>query len=241
MKTVVIADDEPIMRLDLTLMLEELGYTAVGEASDGFDAVELCRSLHPDVVLLDIKMPVFDGLGAAETIIDEDLAGCVVLITAFFDAQFAERAAQIGVTGYLIKPIDSHRLLPALEVAISQGRRLREARARTRAAETKLSESRLIERAKALLAQEESVSESDAYRKLQRLAMDKRCSIASLAETVVKRSSQRETVNRAKQILMRRDGLSDAAAYKKLTRLAEGAGVPLLQTARDLLAGEEKT
>ncbi|HIT18425.1 MAG TPA: response regulator [Candidatus Fimivivens faecavium] len=238
MKTVVIADDEPIMRLDLTLMLEELGYETVGEASDGFDAVEVCRRRHPDVVLLDIKMPVFDGLGAAEAIIEEGLAGCVVLITAFFDAKFAERAAQIGVTGYLIKPIDIHRLLPALEVAISQGKRLREARAKTREAETKLEESRLIERAKALLAREEGILESEAYRKLQRLAMDKRCSIASLAETVVKRSSQHETVNRAKHMIMKRDGLSDAAAYRKLTIIAADSGLPLLQAARNLLAEE---
>ena len=195
MRTVVVVDDEPIMRLDLRMMLEELGLSPVGEASDGFDAVEVCRQQRPDVVLMDVKMPVFDGFGAAEVILIEELAGCVVISTAFFDAQFIERANQIGVTGYLVKPIEQRLLLPTIEVALAQSERLREARRQTKAAQQKLADSRVIEQAKALLARERGIAESEAYRELQRLAMDKRCSIASLAATVVQRSSQREVVN----------------------------------------------
>lgn len=191
MKRVLVVDDEPIMRLDLTSMLVESGFAVVGEAADGFDAVELCREHRPDIVLMDIKMPVFDGFGAAETIIGEDLAGCVVLLTAFCDEEFVKRAGQIGVSGYLVKPIDQRTLLPVIEVAFAQSFRLRESRLETREAVQKLAESRLVERAKAIVAKERGISEGEAYRELQRMAMDKRRSIFSLAETVVQHHSRR--------------------------------------------------
>ena len=190
-KRVLVVDDEPIMRLDLTSMLVESGFAVVGEAADGFDAVELCREHRPDIVLMDIKMPVFDGFGAAETIIGEDLAGCVVLLTAFCDEEFVKRAGQIGVSGYLVKPIDQRTLLPVIEVALAQSLRLRESRLETREAVQKLAESRLVERAKAIVAKERGISEGEAYRELQRMAMDKRRSIFSLAETVVQHHSRR--------------------------------------------------
>ena len=235
-KRVVIVDDEPIMRLDLSSMLEELGFIIVGEAADGFDAVELCRGQRPDIVLMDIKMPIFDGFGAAETIIGEDLADCVLLLTAFCDAEFIERANQLGVSGYLVKPIDQRTLLPAIEVALAQSVRLRESRAETKDAVRKLEESRLIERAKILVARERGISEGEAYRELQRMAMNKRCSILSLAETVVQRNSHREVVNRAKQFLMAHEGLSEQAAFKRLNALAKTHDVPIEQVAKQLLA-----
>ena len=105
-RTAVGVDDEPITRLDLVQMLEEMGFEVAGDAADGFDAIELCRLHHPDVVLMDIKMPVFDGLTASETIISEDLGGCVVLLTAFRDRELIDRASAIGVTGYLVKKSD---------------------------------------------------------------------------------------------------------------------------------------
>jgi response regulator NasT len=101
-KKVVIVDDEPIVRLDLMSMLQDVGFIVMGEAADGFDAVELCRSARPDIVLMDIKMPTFDGLNAAETILKEKLSSCVVLLTAFSDMQFIEKAQQAGVMGYLV-------------------------------------------------------------------------------------------------------------------------------------------
>ena len=99
MKTVIIADDEPITRMDLCDMVQELGFQVLGQAADGFDAIELCRETHPDVVLMDVKMPIFDGLTASETILSEDLAGCVVLLTAFSDREIISRATAAGVTG----------------------------------------------------------------------------------------------------------------------------------------------
>ena len=236
MKRVIIVDDEPIMRLDLASMLEELDFAVAGEAADGFDAVELCRQHRPDIVLMDIKMPIFDGFGAAETIIGEDLAGCVVLLTAFCDEEFVERANQIGVSGYLVKPIDQRTLLPSIEVALAQSLRLRESRTETREAVKKLEESRLVERAKILVARERGISEGEAYRELQRMAMNKRCSILLLAETVVQRNSHREVVNRAKQFLVAHEGLSEQAAYKRLNALAKTQGIPVEQVAKQLLA-----
>ena len=105
-RTAAVLDDEPLTRMDLRDMLTEQGFDVVGEAADGFDAVELCREKHPDVVLMDVKMPVFDGLTASETILTENLADCVVQLTAFSDGGIVESAGQAGVTGYLVKPID---------------------------------------------------------------------------------------------------------------------------------------
>ncbi len=194
MKTVIVVDDEPITRLDISQMVEELGLQVVAEAADGFDAVELCRSARPDVVLMDVRMPVFDGLSAAEIILGEDLAGCVVLLTAFSDKALLERAGRIGVTGYLVKPIEQRLILPALEVAFAQSARLREARRESREARQKLSDAKLIDRAKEIVALQSGTTEAQAYRDLQRMAMNKRCSIASLAAAVVDQQSARSVL-----------------------------------------------
>ena len=124
-RRVLVVDDEPIIRWDLCQMLEELGFEIADQAGDGFDAVELCREKTPDIVLMDLEMPVFDGMSAAETIIEENLAGCVVICTAFVDDEFVASASRIGVSGYLVKPIEERMLKPALEVAWAQGQRLR--------------------------------------------------------------------------------------------------------------------
>lgn len=239
MRTIVIVDDEPIIRLDLASMLREQGFSVVGEASDGFDAVEVCRNARPDVVLMDIQMPVFDGLGAAETILKENLSACIIVISAFFDDQFIERATQLGVTGYLVKPIEAHRLIPAIEVAYAQSLRLREAHSLARQAQETLMRSRIVEQAKSLLAKENNISETEAYRMLQQLAMNKRCSIHDLAEQYVRRSSGQGSVEQAKQLLIRKRGMSDQAAFKRLKKLAEESNLTIEQAARRILAKQE--
>ena len=157
MRTVIIVDDEPITRMDLAEMLAELDFTVLGEAGDGFDAIELCRARRPDVVLMDVKMPVFDGLTAAETIVADDLAECVVLLTAFGHGDIVERANRIGVTGYLVKPIEQRMLLPTIEVALAQSRRLRQSRREAEQARRQVEESKVIARAQGLLAKEMGV------------------------------------------------------------------------------------
>ena len=137
---ILIVDDEPIVRLDLKAMLKVQGYDVIGEAGDGLTAVDLCREYHPDVVLMDVKMPVFDGLTAADTILKEKLADCVILLTAFNDAAIIDQARTIGVTGYLVKPIDQKSLKPTIEVAHAQSLRLAESRDETTNAYKKLEE-----------------------------------------------------------------------------------------------------
>lgn len=234
-RTAIVVDDEPITRIDLGQMLTEMGFLVVGEAADGFDAIELCRRHHPDVVLMDIRMPVFDGMTASETIISEDLCGCVVLLTAFQDRELIEQASRIGVTGYLVKPVEERLLLPTLEVAMAQAGRLRQARQETSEMKRRMEEQRLIERAKLLLAEKEGIGEGEAYRRLQRLAMEKRCTLASLARTVVDQQSGREQIRRAKEQLMQTAGLSEPEAYKRVARLARERGVPPEEAARELL------
>ena len=131
MRSVVIIDDEPTTRMDIGAMLEELDFQIVGEGGDGFDALEVCRKNLPDVVLLDVKMPVFDGLNAAEEILKQELAKCIVQLTAFDDRETIERAKRAGVTGYLVKPVEQRMLLPTIEVALEQSDRLRKSREET--------------------------------------------------------------------------------------------------------------
>ena len=238
-RTAIVVDDEPIIRLDISQMLEELGFVVAGNAADGFDAVELCRTHHPDVVLMDLSMPVFDGLDAAQTIIEEDLAGSVVIITAFDDKELIARANQIGVTGYLIKPVEQRLLLPVIEVAMAQSRRLAAAKQETLAMKQKLADQDMIDRAKFLLAKEQQVSEAEAYRELQRMAMDKRCSMAYLAQAVVTANSERQWINKAKALLMEKWDISEKAAYQKLQHVAKEKNLPLAVVARDILADKE--
>lgn len=190
MHTVVVVDDEPITRMDVTGMLLELGYDVVGEAADGFDAVSLCQAKHPDVVLMDVNMPIFDGLTASDIIITENLAGCVVLLTAFNDDEIIDKASKIGVTGYLVKPVEQRRIKPAIEVALAQSEKLRTSKKETEKAQKQLEDSRLVARAQAIIAKKEKCTESEAYAMLRSMAMDKRVSMAVLAKAVLNQEAR---------------------------------------------------
>jgi len=236
MRTAIVVDDEPITRMDISQMLGELGFNVVGDAADGFDAVELCKVKNPDVVLLDIKMPVFDGFHAAEIIIREKIAGCVLFLTAFCDKDLLTQANQIGITGYLTKPIEQRLLLPAIEVAISQSKRLKEAKTEIETVKRKLEDNRLIERAKAILAKEKGIMEAEAYRELQKLAMNKRCSIAAIAEAVVMNKSEREVINRAKRILMEQEGICESTAYRMVITKAKEKKISNIAFAQEIIS-----
>ncbi len=191
-RTAVIVDDEPVTRMDLADMLEEAGFRVAGEAGDGFDAVELCEEKRPDVVLMDVKMPVFDGLTAAETILSRELAGCVVLLTAFQDREIVERAGRIGVMGYLAKPIDPRCLLPTLELALAQSERLQGSREQTRLVRQQMEDDRLVHRAQRAMARRMGCTEEEAYHKMRRMAMDKRVTVASLARRLLEQMEGRK-------------------------------------------------
>ena len=231
MKRIVIAEDEPIACMDLCETLRELGCDVVGTAADGFDAVELCREYKPDVVLMDVNMPVFDGLSAAETIIEEELAGCVVLLTAFSDSALIERAKRIGVSAYLVKPVNPQMLLPSIELAYSQSQLLRKSREETQKVKKKLEEDRRIRKAQTILARTRACSEDEAYQWLRRSAMNKRISIAALADAVLAQEERENIVTVAKNSLMRK-GLSEEKAYRRMVSLAKENHVTLEQAAK---------
>ena len=235
-RTAIVVDDEPIILMDLSQMLEELDFHVVANAQDGFDAVELCRANRPDVVLLDLEMPVFDGLSAAETIVAEDLAGCVVVVTAFADAAFLERASAAGVTGYLVKPVEQRMLLPTIEVALAQSERLRQARKAAQEAANRLAAMKVIDRAKAFLAAQNGCTEAEAYRQLQKLAMEKRCSMAQLAGAILEKQDGRELLRRAKTLLMEKRRLTEQEAYTLLAGEAKARGMQLSELARSVIA-----
>ncbi len=185
LKKIVIADDEPITRMDLREMLEEANYNVVAEASDGFDAVELCRKHLPDLVLMDIKMPVLDGLNATKIIQNENLAGGVVLLTAYSGSDFIEKATKAGAIGYLVKPLDQKSLIPTLEVAISKSRELKKIKEALENVNKKLEDRKIIEKAKGILIKKENISEEDAYSKIRNLSMSKRCTMKQISEAIL--------------------------------------------------------
>lgn len=233
--TVVLIDDEPIARMDFCEIFEEAGYEVLGQASDGYDAIELCRRVSPDVALLDVKMPVFDGLSAAETIMRENLCDCVIMVTAYSDSAFIERAKQAGVMGYLVKPLDEKTLLPAVSIALAKSREIRATKNKMAELTRDIDNHKFIEQAKGILARARGISETEAYAQLRQLSMDKRCSIAEIAMYVVETSGPRADVNKAKAMLAKKHGLPENDAYVRLKDHAKKNRLSLEDAARDIL------
>lgn len=187
---VVIGDDESIIRLDLCEMLEEAGHTVVGEAADGVEALELARKEHPDIVLLDIKMPRLDGIHAAKMIGHEHIAP-VLLLTAYSQQDIVDKAKDSGVLGYLVKPISPIQLFPAMEIAISQFKRQEETARQLGEMNERIETRKVVEKAKGYLMEIYQISEQEAYRRLQQYSMKKRRSLKSVAEAVIASAEQR--------------------------------------------------
>jgi AmiR/NasT family two-component response regulator len=183
---VLIAEDEALIRLDLREMLEEEGFEVVGEVADGASAVRLARELSPDLVILDVKMPVMDGIEAAEEISKERLSG-ILILTAFSQRELVERARRAGALAYLVKPFQKHDLLPAIEIAISRFRELSGLEAAVDDLQGQLAARKLVERAKGLLQEHEGLSEADAFRALQREAMQRRVTMGKVSEETIAR------------------------------------------------------
>lgn len=183
---VLIAEDEALIRLDLKEMLEEEGFDVVAEVSDGATAVRLARELRPDLAILDLKMPVMDGIQAAEQITGERLAA-VLILTAFSQRDLIERARQAGAMAYLVKPFQKHDLLPAIEIAAGRYEDLRGLEAEVGTLSGRLEARKVVERAKGLLQQHEGLTEPDAFRWLQRTAMQQRVTMREIAEQVIER------------------------------------------------------
>jgi response regulator NasT len=181
---VVIAEDEALIRLDLREMLLEEGFDVVGEAADGEQAVALARELTPDLVICDIKMPKMDGIAAAAAITGERIAP-VVMLTAFSQRDLVERARDAGAMAYLVKPFQKRDLLPAVEIATSRFAEIKALEAEVHGLRERMEARKLIERAKGALMSRHAMSEPEAFRWIQRAAMDSRTTMRAVAEVVL--------------------------------------------------------
>lgn len=181
---VVIAEDEPLIRLDLRESLIEQGYDVVGEATDGAEAIAMVREHEPDVAILDIKMPNVDGLTAARDIVADRLAA-VVILTAFSQRELVEQARDAGAMNYLVKPFQGHDLVPAIELAIARFRELVALSDQTEALADQLETRKVVDRAKGRLMDSSGMSEQDAFRFLQQTAMTSRSSMREVANQVI--------------------------------------------------------
>ncbi|GIG62750.1 transcriptional regulator [Longispora fulva] len=181
---VLIAEDEALIRLDLAEMLTEEGYDVVGEAGDGETAVRLAEELRPDLVIMDIKMPIMDGIAAAEKIAGARIAP-VVILTAFSQRDLVERARAAGAMAYLVKPFQKSDLVPAVEIALSRFAELHALESEVASLTDRLETRKVVERAKGLLMAQFNMTEPQAFRWIQSAAMDHRMSMRQVADRII--------------------------------------------------------
>ncbi len=183
-RRVLVAEDEALIRLDLVEMLVEEGYAVVGEAADGEQAVEQAERLQPDLVIMDVKMPKMDGIDAASIIAERRIAP-VVILTAFSQRELVERARDAGAMAYLVKPFGRKDLVPAVELAVSRFRELVALENEVAGLADRLETRKAVERAKGLLMAQHGLTEPEAFRWIQRSAMDRRTTMKAVAQAVM--------------------------------------------------------
>jgi len=183
---VVIADDESLIVMNLREILQDQGFQVVGTASDGFEAIAVCRDERPDVVLLDVKMPLLDGLTAAQVIFEEGLADTVIMLTAFSDDDIVERASAMGVAGYLVKPVDENALVPCIRVGRARSAQLKALQHQVDQANEVLESRKQIERAKGILESRDGMTEQEAYAHIRNISRDKHISMKQVAEIIIR-------------------------------------------------------
>ena len=182
---IIVVDDEPIIRMDLKEILQENNCIVVAEASDGETAINLARSTMPDAILMDIKMPGhMDGLEAARIIIEEEICP-VVMLTAYNQKELIEQSTAVGVYGYLVKPIKESEVYPALKVAVAKWMGLKQLKVENAELKDKLEKRKVIDIAKGILMDKYNMKERDAYRKIQRLSMEKRLDMSEIAKSII--------------------------------------------------------
>ena len=179
---ILVAEDEALIRMDLVEMLREAGYEVVAEATDGAQAIQLAQEHKPDLAILDVKMPVLDGISAAEKIID---IAPVLMLTAFSQRELVERARDAGVMAYVVKPFSIGDLVPAIEIAISRHTQMRSLASEVADLHERLETRKLIDRAKGILMQALNLSEPEAFSWIQRAAMDRRLTMKEVAQAVI--------------------------------------------------------
>lgn len=187
---VVVAEDEALIRLDLVEMLIESGYEVVGQAGDGFKAIELTEKFKPDLVIMDIKMPKLDGISAAEKIASNRICP-VVILTAFSQKDLVEKARDAGAMAYLTKPFSIDELMPAIELAVSRFQEIKQLDSEIKDLQEQLKARKAIDQAKALLIKHLKLSEPEAFKWMQKTAMDKRRSMLDVATLVIEEYKNR--------------------------------------------------
>lgn len=188
---ILIADDEALIRLDLREMLMDAGHKIVGEAADGQQAVKLARELKPDFIIMDVKMPIMDGLAVAEIIGEENIAP-VLLLTAYSQQDIVDKASKAGVSAYLVKPVREEQLFPAMEIAFSRFAELQQLSQELLDLKDSLETRKLVDRAKGILMTAHKITEQEAYRKMQQYSMVKRMSLKALAESIISAAEKKK-------------------------------------------------
>lgn len=188
--TVLVAEDEALIRLDLVELLGEEGYDVVGQASDGEEAVSLARKLQPDLVIMDVKMPKMDGIAAAEIIAEERIAP-IVMLTAFSQRDLVERARDAGAMAYVVKPFDASDVVPAIEIAMGRFAELKAIEDELATLEERFESRKIIDQAKGILQKDLGLTEPEAFRWIQKTAMDLRKSMRDVAEGVISHNKKK--------------------------------------------------
>lgn len=188
--TVLVAEDEALIRLDLVELLGEEGYDVVGQASDGDEAVELARKLVPDLVIMDVKMPKMDGIAAAEIIAEERITP-IVMLTAFSQRDLVERARDAGAMAYVVKPFDASDVVPAIEIAMGRFAELKAIEDELATLEERFESRKIIDQAKGILQKDLGLTEPEAFRWIQKTAMDLRKSMRDVAEGVISHNKKK--------------------------------------------------
>lgn len=181
---VLIADDDPIIRLDLKQMLENLGYEVVSEAGDGEQALAMAKETKPDICILDVKMPHMDGIEVVKVLTEESIAPAI-LLTAYSDQELVDRAKDAGVFAYLVKPFKPSDLPPAIEIARSRYEQNQRLNTEVGSLSERLEARKLVDRAKGILMDQQKLSESEAYRRIQQQSMNLRKTMREVAEAVI--------------------------------------------------------
>ena len=181
---VIVAEDEALIRLDLVELLEDQGYEVVAQASDGEEAVSLARELEPDLVVMDVKMPKMDGITATDKIAEERICA-VVMLTAFSQRDLIERAKEAGAMAYVVKPFDVSDVVPAIEIALARFQEIRAVEDEIADLEERLESRKLVDQAKGMLQSSLGLTEPEAFRWIQKTAMDLRKSMREVAQGVI--------------------------------------------------------
>ncbi|MBW5444464.1 response regulator [Cohnella sp. CFH 77786] len=190
--SIVVVDDDPIIRMDIREMLEEEGYRVPGEAKNGEQAIELVARLKPDLVIMDVKMPVMNGIKASRIIRSlQDQNAAILLLTAYSQRELVQDAREAGVSAYLVKPVSEADLIPAVEIALGQREKLESLKKDLEALKQSVEDRKMVERAKGVLMRDLLLGEDEAYRKLRETSMAQRIPIPSMARSILEDGAER--------------------------------------------------